>query len=94
MYPPPTGTAASTGGAVRVREQVPGTLFRSKLGAEMTTLAPQPVALKTAMKYASFFYFHFLRLYLLLLLVVVVVVVVVVLFLVLLLLSIERFFFR
>ena len=34
-----------------MQDQVPGGLFRQQLGEDTTTLQPQPVALKTAMKY-------------------------------------------
>lgn len=33
-----------------MQDQVPGGLFRQQMGADTTTLQPQPVALKTAMK--------------------------------------------
>lgn len=36
--------------AARVQDQVPGGLFRTPMMADATVLAPQPVALKTAMK--------------------------------------------
>jgi len=35
---------------VFMQDQVPGGLFRQQMGADNTTLQPQPVALKTAMK--------------------------------------------
>lgn len=36
--------------AARLQDQVPGNLFRAPMMADATVLAPQPVALKTAMK--------------------------------------------